>query len=71
MEETMTQRELERDFSRKTINALTKNGIRIYNKTWLPDESGDYINGQTGYIVDDNGTSKVLTFSQIYIWRKL
>lgn len=63
----MTQKDLNRDFSRKTIGALTKLGARIYNKTWLPKPNDEMpmANGETGYVVDDNGTSRVMSYQQV------
>lgn len=63
----MTQKDLERDFSRKTIKALAKKGIRIYDKTWLP-KSNDPMpmaNGETGYKLDDNGTSRIMNWASV------
>ena len=61
----MTQKELERDFARKTIKALAKKGIRIYSKTWLPGKDGSFANGQTGYKLDDNGTSRIVDYTGV------
>jgi len=55
----------ERDFSRAVISALRKQGKKIYATTWLPGKDGSYINGETGYKVDDNGTSRILKYEQV------
>lgn len=61
----MTQKDLERDFNRKTIKALAKKGAQIYNKTWLAGKDGSFANGQTGYYLNHNGTSKVMDYLQV------
>ena len=37
------------DFSRKTLNALTKKGLAIISATWIPAPGGDYLNGEMAY----------------------
>lgn len=61
----MTQKELERDFNRKTIKALASQGAKIYDRTWLPGKDGSYANGETGYKIDHNGTSKIMNYLQV------
>ncbi len=64
----MTQKDLNRNFSRKTVNALTKKGARIYSKTRLPKANGGEFacaNGETGYKIDDNGTSRIMSFMDV------
>jgi len=58
------QQIVERHFGRKTLAALRKIGVQILATTYLPDETG-FARGQTGYMVCDNGTGKVLTFLDI------
>ena len=57
--------EFNRDFNIKTVKKLKKKGVEIYRKTWLPNVNGDFTNGETGYIVNDNGTSRVLTYTEV------
>jgi hypothetical protein len=54
-----------RDFNIKVIKSLKQKGISIYRKTWLPDSKGDFTNGETGYVINDNGTSRVKTYLEI------
>lgn len=58
------QQIVERHFGRKTLAALRKIGVQILAITHLPDETG-FARGQTGYMVCDNGTGKVLTFLDV------
>ena len=53
------------DFTKKQIKNLRKKGISIYGKQWMPGKDGSFANGHTGYLVDDNGTGRVFTFSQV------
>lgn len=54
------------DFSKKTVAALAKKGIRIYGLTYIPGE-GEWAmaNGERGYLVNDNGTGRVWTFRDV------
>lgn len=61
----MTQKDLERDFSRKTIKLLKKARIQIIGKTWLPGKDGSFANGETGYKVDNMGTSQIKTYQDL------
>ena len=56
-----------RDFSKKTINALNARGVRVVGTQYLPANGSPMpmANGETGYLVDDNGCGRVLTFSQV------
>lgn len=53
-------------FSAKTLKALARQGIYLLGLTTIPGD-GDlpYANGSTGYNINDNGTHRVLTFSQV------
>lgn len=55
----------EKDFSRKTVNALKRKGMVVYGATWLPDSKGCYLNGVKGYLVSDNGTGRVLLHGEV------
>lgn len=54
------------DFSKATVKALNAKGISIIGKTVIPGE-GDmpFANGETGYVLNDNGTSCIRTFFQV------
>lgn len=54
-----------RDFSPKTIKALADKGITFVGATWAPDAQGSFAAGETVYQLNDNGTSKLRTFSQV------
>lgn len=53
------------DFSKQVIKALKSKKISIYSRTWLPSKNGDFCNGETGYLVNDNGVSRVLTYLEV------
>lgn len=55
------------DFSRTTVRALARKGIRLVGLQALPDMSSamPYANATRGYIMDDNGTGRVWTFAQV------
>lgn len=56
-----------RDFSSKTLTALGKRGIRVLRATVIPNPASDmpFATGERGYVVDDNGTSRVWTFTEV------
>lgn len=51
-------------FSAATRRALSKRGIRVYGLQAIPF-NGSFANCDTGYLVDDNGTSKLWTFLEV------
>ena len=55
------------DFSKKTFAALARKGIRLIGLQAIPDMSSSmpYANSTRGYVVDDNGTGRVLSFNQM------
>jgi len=54
------------DFSRKTIRSLARQGISLISLTVIPDSGAmPFATGERGYILDDNGTQRVLLFSQV------
>ena len=55
------------DFSKKTLRALARKGIRLIGLTTIPDMSSDmpYANGDRGYCLDDNGCHRIRTFTQV------
>jgi hypothetical protein len=63
---TAIQQMSERHFGRKTVKALAKRGVRIIGTQAIPGEGPmPFANATTGYVVDDNGTGHVLTFSEV------
>ena len=52
-----------RDFNRQTIRILAHRGITIVGFQSIPDMTSPmpFANAERGYVVDDNGTSRVLT----------
>ena len=63
---TPTPMNFGRDFSKATVKALNAKGIYIIGITVIPGE-GDmpYANGETGYVLNDNGTSRIRSWSQV------
>lgn len=55
-----------RDFNAKTLRNIAKRGIRIVGVQMIPG-AGEmpWANAERGYVVDDNGTSRVWTFAQV------
>jgi hypothetical protein len=54
-----------KDFSKQVVKTLAAFGIKIVGATFLPDATGNFANGETGYNVNDNGTGKVWTYMQV------
>ncbi len=55
-----------KDFSKTTISSLRSKGITLVGLTAIPG-TGDmpFANADRGYILNDNGCSKVRTFTQV------
>lgn len=55
-----------KDFSKKTISALTSKGITLIGLTVIPG-TGDlpFATGERGYILNDNGCQRILLFTQV------
>lgn len=55
------------DFSRKTIAALARRGIRLVGLQAIPDLSSamPFANATRGYLIDDNGCGRVWTHAQV------
>lgn len=55
------------DFSRSTLRALARKGIRIIGLTVIPNMASDmpFATGDRGYKVDDNGCGRIWTFAQV------
>ena len=55
-----------RDFSAKTLRALTKRGIEIVSVQMLPSAGNmPWANAERGYLVSQDGCGKVWTFAQV------
>ena len=55
-----------RDFSAKTLRALTKRGVELVSVQMLPgDGPMPWANAERGYLVDDHGTGRVWTFQMV------
>lgn len=52
-------------FNRKTVRALEKKGVTIYGLQAVPDKNGSFLNSRTGYLVNDNGTGRCLTYFEV------
>jgi hypothetical protein len=66
MNNTVVSQIVSRDFSKSTLRALAKKGVEIIDVTVIPGEgSMPYANGSRGYSVNDNGTGRVWSFSQV------
>lgn len=55
------------DFSKKTIAALARKGIRIIGLTVIPNGHSDlpFATGERGYKIDDNGCGRIWSFSEV------
>jgi hypothetical protein len=55
------------DFSRKTLRALSLRGISLVGLTVIPDMASvmPFACGDRGYMINDNGTGRVLRFSDV------
>ncbi len=55
------------DFNRKTMKILAARGIFLIGLTVLPDFSKPmpYACGERGYQINDNGTGRIWTFSEV------
>ncbi len=55
-----------RDFTAKTLRALSNRGIAIVGVTMLPDDSGlSFANGDTGYVLNNNGTQQIKRHGEV------
>ena len=55
------------DFSKKTIKALAARGITLIGLQAIPDTTSSmpWANASRGYVVNDNGTCRVLGFAEM------
>jgi len=54
-----------RHFGRKAVAALAKRGVTFRGLQGLPGPSGGFLDGATGYVVNDNGTGRVWTYAEV------
>lgn len=55
-----------KDFSKAVRKALAKNGIAIIGTCTIPgDGPMPYANGARGYQIDDNGTGRIKTYTEM------
>ena len=55
-----------RDFTAKTLRALTKRGIEVVSVQMLPGAGAmPWANAERGYLVSQDGCGKVWTFAQV------
>lgn len=52
-------------FNKTTIKALAKKGIKIIGLQAIPDSNGSFLNSQTGYVLDNNGTCQVRLYLEV------
>jgi len=54
-----------KDFNAATRRALLAKGIAIVSITFVPGPGGDYTTGHRAYVLDDNGTQKLCSYSDV------
>lgn len=55
-----------RHFGARVITVLAQRGIRILGTTVIPSAGAmPFANGSTGYNIDDNGTGRILSYSEV------
>jgi hypothetical protein len=54
-----------RHFGRKATTTLARKGIRVISLQAIPDERGSLLNSTTGYVVDDNGCSRIWSYREV------
>jgi len=54
-----------KDFTAETRRTLSRKGISIVGMTSIPDLSGNFARSQRAYKVNDNGTGRIWTHSQV------
>ena len=55
------------DFSRTTLRNLARKGITLVGLQAIPnmDSPMPFANADRGYVMDDNGTCRVMTFREV------
>ncbi len=54
-----------RFFSVSVVRSLAKKGITVIGSVALPNESGSFASGLTGYKLDDNGCHRIRTYFEV------
>lgn len=54
-----------RDFSRKTLNGLTRKGIAVIGAQAVPAFQGDVYFSGVAYAISDNGTHRLLSHGAV------
>ena len=54
-----------KDFNRSLVAALNKRGIYFHGSTWVPGADGSFANGERAYQLDDNGTHRVRSYTEV------
>lgn len=52
------------DFNKETMNRLNKKGIRLVGLQAIP-RNNSWLNADRGYVLDDNGTCKIVLFLEV------
>lgn len=53
------------DFTKTTLRKLAKRGITITGLTSIPGADGTYFNPTRGYVLNDNGTSRIRQHAEV------
>lgn len=56
-----------KDFSRKTLTALSRKGVAIGGATLAPGADGSYANGERAYALIVDGCQYLRTHSQVLV----
>lgn len=54
-----------KDFSRKTLTALSRKGIAVAGMTFVPGADGSFANGERAYELVVNGCQYIRTHGQV------
>lgn len=52
-------------FNKRTLNRLAKRNIFVVGSQAIPDETCSFLNSQTGYLLSDNGTGRLVLFLDV------
>lgn len=53
-------------FGKRIVRKLAKKGIKVVGAQNTPNrETGRYDNGETGYLLDDNGTGRMRSYLEV------
>jgi len=53
------------DFSTNIRARLKAKGISVIGATFVPDADGSFAHGERAYQLDDNGTHKIRSFTEV------